>query len=46
MFQTVGDETRPLLFVMRSLDEAYTHAKLSPPVYKPINESQLRVGSD
>jgi hypothetical protein len=37
MFQEIGDATRPQLFVVRSLEEAYQRLKIAPPKYEPVN---------
>src|SRR6185369_8649302 len=36
MFQSTGDESRPHLYVLRSLKEVYERLKIAPPNYEPV----------
>ena len=36
IFQAVGDESRPHLQVVRSLEEVYEQLKIAPPKYEPV----------
>jgi hypothetical protein len=36
MFQSIGDESRPHLHVVRSVEDVYARLKIAPPKYEPV----------